>query len=580
MSGSCKGMPFSNATVLQRKLLGLRWEGGIHLQQKLTDMKKIVFAVALILLMGTGGASAKKNKVAQQDDVVSMTSAGVTFNVEDVEIAQDILPMMNGFDLARKWAHGAYLKSSFDDKSLVYADDNAFFSMVCLAYAQHRPIVLSPDIMWIIICNGFSQYVNRDPEGFRGYLVNHEGKETLVIRTTPETTTAQKVEKFAALIDKETKGDLAKLMTCDFSTTGMLERMVSQITLMDVVKPYFDYMEYMTGCGIPRVTLEGTPDDWKLLREKTQQLGKFGVEKWTERLDPILAEFVAASEGKPDPDFWWDMAIKGRPKDFHLKGDGGCLPLYGPTPFDGWFLEFIPFDTYGERPKRIVYGHELPPLMTNVPVIQYIEDVAGNCMGINVLEVRGGIVGLSQDAETKTLRPEIGWLVREEPDAEVDEADIRSKASQVKAMGNGDAVLKQPIEWKRKKNDIRNIQPMPIRIPESELQDKKDKSESKVVVTGNKPVAGDIIRGNVRDSEGPMMMVNVVERDSRDRIVAHDITDIEGNFSFKLVNPDDRLQVTYVGYKKAESSFSGNYFEVTMAEANLPVVEIVSERIE
>lgn len=426
------------------------------MQQKLTDMKKIVFAFALILLVGTGGASAKRNKVALQDVVVSMTSAGVTFNVEDVEIAQDILPVMNGFDLARKWVHGPYLKSSFDDKSLVYADDNAFFSMVCLAYAQHRPIVLSPDIMWLIICNGFSQYVNRDPESFRGYLVNHEGKETLVIRTTPETTTAQKIEKFAALIDKETKGDLAKLITCDFSTTGKLERMVSQITLMDVVKPYFDYMEFLVGCGIPRVTLEGTPDDWKLLREKTRQLGEFGVKKWTDRLDSILAEFVAASEGKPDPDFWWNMAIKGRPKDFHLKSEGGCLPLYTATPFDGWFLEFIPFDTRGERPKAIIYGHDLPPLMTNVPVIQYIEDDFGNCMGINVLEVRGGIVGLSQDAETKTLRPEIGWLVREEPDAEVNEADIRSKASQVKAMGDGDAVLKQPIEWKRKANDIRN----------------------------------------------------------------------------------------------------------------------------
>ena len=119
MSGSCKGMPFSNATVLQRKLLGLRWEGGIHLQQKLTDMKKIVFAFALILLVGTGGVSAKRNKVALQDVVVSLTSAGVTSNVEDVEIAQDILTVMNGFDLARKWAHGPYLKSSFDDKGWV-----------------------------------------------------------------------------------------------------------------------------------------------------------------------------------------------------------------------------------------------------------------------------------------------------------------------------------------------------------------------------------------------------------------------------------------------------------------------------
>ena len=124
------------------------------------------------------------------------------------------------------------------------------------------------------------------------------------------------------------------------------------------------------------------------------------------------------------------------------------------TPFDGWFLEFIPFDTRGARPQKIAYGHDLPSLMTNVPVIQYIEDDFGNCMGINVLEVRAGIVGLSQDVETKTLRPEIGWLVREEKDAEVDFDDIRSKAAQVKAMGDGDAVLKQPINWKKKPNSL------------------------------------------------------------------------------------------------------------------------------
>ena len=417
-------------------------------------MNKSVFAIALILLLGSVAVSAKKSKRSEsQENVVTVTSGAVMFKVEDVEIAKDILPVKNGFDLARKWAQGPYLKSSFDYKSIVDADDNAFFSMVCLAYAQHRPIVLSPDIMWIIICNGFSQYVNRDPEKFREYLVDHDGKETLVIRTDLSTTTEQKVEQFAALIGKETKGDVAELMTCNFSTTGMIEKMVSQITLMDAVKKYFDYMEFLAGCGIPSVTLEGTPDDWKLLREKTQELGKYGVKKWTDRLDPILAEFVSASEGNPDLKFWWDMAIKGRPKDFHLKAGGGCLPTYGPTPFDGWFLEFIPFDLYTENPGRIPYGHDLPPLMTSVPIIQYVEDEAGNCIAINGLELRGGIVGLTQDTATMALRPEIGWLVREDPELDFDREDVLNKAKQVKAMGDGDAVLKQPIKKSEKKKD-------------------------------------------------------------------------------------------------------------------------------
>ena len=429
-------------------------------------MNKSVFALALALLLGTGVISAKKIKNVPLEDLVSATPGLVTFKVEDVEIAKEFLPAKYGADLGRKWANGEpYLGCSFANKSLVDGDDNAFFSMVCLAYAQHRPIVLSPDIMWIVICNGYSQYVNRDPEKFRQYLVNHNDKETLVIRTDLTTTTAQKVQKFADLIAKETKGGVAEVMTCNFSTTGMIEKMVSQITLMETVKQYFDFMEMLAGCGIPSVTLEGTPDDWKLLREKTRKLGEFGVKKWTDKLDPILAEFVLASEGKPNLKFWWDMAIKGRPMNFHLKAGGGCLPSYGPTPFDGWFLEFIPFDDWGERPSKIPYGHDLPPLMTSVPIIQYVEDDFGNCIGINALELRGGIVGLAQDTATMALRPEIGWLVRNDPTIEFDEEDVRAKAQQVKEMGDSDAVIKQGIKKPEKQQDSKLLGKRPSYWP-------------------------------------------------------------------------------------------------------------------
>ena len=127
------------------------------MQQKLVDMKKFVFAFTVLVLVGSVFASARK-----KSDVVK-TPGSVTFKVEDVEVAGKILPVTNGFELGRKLAGGPYLDCSFKNKSLVDGDDNPFFSMICLAYAEHRPIVLSPDIMWILICNGFSQYVNRDP---------------------------------------------------------------------------------------------------------------------------------------------------------------------------------------------------------------------------------------------------------------------------------------------------------------------------------------------------------------------------------------------------------------------------------
>lgn len=433
-------------------------------------MNKKVLAFALALLAGTSVSSAKNKR--QSDLVVSVTPGSVTFSVEDVKIAKDLLPVMNGKDLALNWLEwserDSYLGSSFADMTLVDGGDNPFFSMVCLAYAHHRPIILTPDAMWILICHGFSQYVNHDPEKFRDYLVCHQGKETLLIRTSTGTTSEQKIDQFASLIGKETKGDLAEVMTCNFSTTGMVERMVSQIVMMDAVKPYFDYVEFLIGCGIPSVTLEGTPDDWKLLREKTRKLGEFGVSEWTDRLDPILEQFVAASEGMPDADFWWDMAIKGRPRNFHLLETGGCgLPAGEPTKFDGWFLEFIPFDANWSRPRKIAYDHNLIPLMTSVPIIQYVDDGLGNCIEINALELRAGIVGLSQDNETKALRPEIGWLVRNDPTIEFDKDDVRDKVAQATSISGDDVVIKQAVKWQDSKHGKRR------RIGTSLLKDRK-----------------------------------------------------------------------------------------------------------
>ena len=61
------------------------------------------------------------------------------------------------------------------------------------------------------------------------------------------------------------------------------------------------------------------------------------------------------------------------------------------------------------------------------------------------------------------------------------------------------------------------------------------------------PKAGDIISGTVSDNIEPLMMATVVEIDKNNRIVAHGTTDINGNFSFKIQNPKDRLRISYVG---------------------------------
>ena len=58
------------------------------------------------------------------------------------------------------------------------------------------------------------------------------------------------------------------------------------------------------------------------------------------------------------------------------------------------------------------------------------------------------------------------------------------------------------------------------------------------------------ISGTVNASDGPVMMCNVVEIDANNRNVSYSQTDINGNFSMEIVNTKNKLQISYIGYKK------------------------------
>ena len=79
--------------------------------------------------------------------------------------------------------------------------------------------------------------------------------------------------------------------------------------------------------------------------------------------------------------------------------------------------------------------------------------------------------------------------------------------------------------------------------------------------------AGDIISGTVSDAYGPVMMANVVEIDAANRIVASAVTDMSGNFSFKLKNPKDKLRITYVGCKTVTLPFTKTKFVIKLQDA-------------
>ena len=50
---------------------------------------------------------------------------------------------------------------------------------VHVAFAQHRPLILSPDISGLVISQGFGHHIHENAEALRSRLVRHEGRKTL-----------------------------------------------------------------------------------------------------------------------------------------------------------------------------------------------------------------------------------------------------------------------------------------------------------------------------------------------------------------------------------------------------------------
>ena len=84
------------------------------------------------------------------------------------------------------------------------------------------------------------------------------------------------------------------------------------------------------------------------------------------------------------------------------------------------------------------------------------------------------------------------------------------------------------------------------------------------------------------DAEGPLIMVNITERSSDNRIINHCATDFEGNFSMVVKNTSNELEITYIGYKTQRLKIgSRTVFNVKMVEDNvLDDVVVVAKQVQ
>jgi len=301
-----------------------------------------------------------------------------------------------------------------------WADERTFIhpliDAVHRAFSDHRPLVLSPDSIWLTIVQGFAHHLQENAQAFRGRIVSHHGKKELRVQTRSLEADVwpQLISQLTGQIRDNSDPFLYETLSCEFSTTTPTIKTASQIALMEGYERYFEYVIECV-CGIPKITLEGTPEDWQRIRERIEVLATFDFAWWTTRLVPILDQFISTAKGTPALAFW---QATYKPEE-----------IYDAKLVTGWIADLFPYlgspsslrrnpdlvdvERIDWLPQRTesnkIPGVSLKAFPTGISRAPVAVTYPGDSK--TPIELLGGFFGVSQAQEDGALAPIISWAV-------------------------------------------------------------------------------------------------------------------------------------------------------------------------
>ncbi|MGE0492155.1 MAG: DUF4419 domain-containing protein [Vulcanimicrobiota bacterium] len=304
-----------------------------------------------------------------------------------------------------------------------------------LAFAEHRPLLLSPDAIWVTLVHGLAAHIEKSPGNLREQLVLDHFGQTLCVGCD-ELGWQGLVDRLGERVRDFTQDGVYDLLTPAFSTTGPVERVAFRVGLLKTLSPFFEY-QGDTVCGIPQVSLSGSQADWEQLRSRVERLADFGLRWWTPRVVEILDRCVEAFKGVAEPGFWQSL--------YHYENRSGR----GPT-VSGWLTSLFPYLADGRR-NLAPFGSEVslsmvPDSMASVPFTWNYRDSSFD------MQLLGGLTAVG--SAHGTLYAQAGWLVRSHDprfDQLASEHDRRQEVSRERRLLEAKAERARELElgWAR-----------------------------------------------------------------------------------------------------------------------------------
>lgn len=229
----------------------------------------------------------------------------------------------------------AFLK--YPDMDGVVDTQEGYLQLLSSAYSLHRKIVLHPHDVWFIIVGEFAALVAANQNVCRPLFTT--SPEKIIIAVPTDDFTRIDLNLIEGELRRRVPMDMSQFLP-EFSTITQQARYAMLAFFCESASHYYGYMTF--ACGIPEIKIEGTVNDWELLKRHAVQLAStfadvgLDLRAWMDRVCTATDNIIAA-------------LTTGNPKTLQNIFTQGRIGSGSQLKIDGWFADFYRKDMRGKQ---------------------------------------------------------------------------------------------------------------------------------------------------------------------------------------------------------------------------------------
>ncbi|MFI9273400.1 DUF4419 domain-containing protein [Kitasatospora sp. NPDC052896] len=281
-------------------------------------------------------------------------------------------------------------------------DASLLLRAIHLCFSAHLPLSLSPDVLWYAVVHEVAVHVQLNTDAYAGLFTATPGERQAIV--VHDDFAPLDWERSVNLVQQPLRErigeEIADLFQPTFSTTTPATATATLIALLDVVSPYYRF-RWSTLCGIPRIRLEGTDRDWRLLVSQVRELAGWfeGLAPWFAALEPVLVTIADTASGWGVDEEFWRSLYSWRSESGGDRVTGWITAFFahrytedGPIPKDSFGADGTDNDDFPSHVSRVPFRWQTPA-------------------GTSDMAFLGGVLGIERDGEW--IRPHLGHAVVE-----------------------------------------------------------------------------------------------------------------------------------------------------------------------